>query len=501
MDVLLTFVGTRDPRWKSPNAEDEQDGPILSLLSKRPFDHVVLFCSAGTKKRAAAAKQVLVESYDYKERQIDVKELLLPDPTDYVAILAGLRQHIPELVQAHADGQFFFAGSSGTPQMQAAAMLLVMSGFIGANFLLTREPQFEGAPVREFDFTEPEFPRVSFWSREFEAERITESDLMQEANALGIVGDHPKLKAAIQLAEDYAKYDCTVLLLGETGTGKELFAKFIRERSKRKKRPYIKVNCAELPEATAESELFGHERGAFTGASQLKLGLMEAAEGGILFLDELPHLRREVQAKLLRAADQKTIKRMGGTREIKVDVRLIFGTNKDLRKMESEGQFLPDLRYRIGQSRITIPPLRERKTDIPALANHFLKGFEQKTGEAFRLTDSAISMLLHRSWPGNVRELEKLIEDSCMRAHGPFLDTMDLRIDSEEVPLKQPPTLPYPCEGFSLEDFEKDVRFQCMRRALELANGNKSKAARLLGMTPQAFSNYLKTHPEIINQN
>ena len=496
LDVLLTFVGTRDPRWKPPKSIGEKDGPILSLLSERPFDHVFLFSNEGTATNAADTKAVLqLPPYEFRGSSIEIKPLPVNDPTDYVTILAGLRRHILELMGVHPQARFYFAGSSGTPQMQASAMLLVMSGFIEATFLLTRDPQFVGPPVTEFDFADPEFPRVSFWSRKLEAESIPESELMQRAKDVGIIGDHPKLIEAIREAERYARYDCSVLLLGETGTGKELFAQFIRERSSRKDGHFIKVNCAELPETTAESELFGHEKGAFTGAVQRKLGLMEVAKGGTLFLDELQRLEPKIQAKLLRAVEQKTIKRLGGTREVDVDLRLIFGTNRDLREMEEEGLFLQDLRYRIGQWRVKIPPLRDRRTDVPTLAQHFLDRFTKSSSESFELSDSAITKLLNYSWPGNVRELKNIIEDCCMRADKPLLDATDLKMDIEVALPPQLPALPDPYMGFSLDTFETDIRHHYMRRALELVGGgNKSEAARRFGMEPRTFHKYWKEH-------
>jgi DNA-binding NtrC family response regulator len=288
----------------------------------------------------------------------------------------------------------------------------------------------------------------------------------------GIVGQSPTLRDALDLIETVAPSDSTVLLLGETGTGKELFARAIHERSRRKDRALVKLNCAAIPTGLLESELFGHERGAFTGAIAQKIGRVELADKGTLFLDEVGDIPLELQPKLLRVLQEQEFERLGGVRTIRVDARLVVATNRDLDKMVAQREFRQDLFYRLNIFPIRVPPLRERAGDIPLLVEFFVNKHAKRMGRRIeRIPAETMRALSRWHWPGNVRELENVIERALILSLGPVL----------EVPLAQMtgggPTPPS-TKVQTLEDSQKEI----ILRALHDANGVIANAAGKLGM-------------------
>jgi len=294
----------------------------------------------------------------------------------------------------------------------------------------------------------------------------------------GIVGDSDKLRAIITLAGRVAPSDATVLVTGESGTGKELLARGIHYNSSRAEGSFVAVNCAAIPEHLIESELFGHVKGAFTGAVRDREGKFEQADGGTLFLDEIGDLRIDLQAKILRALQERTIDRVGGVKQVDLDVRVIAATNKDLESEVREGNFREDLYYRLSVVVLQMPPLRERKDDIPLLVEHFLKKFN--SGPAVRVAPDALDILITYGWPGNVRELENVIERASVLKQGDAITREDL---PEKLTRKamgvSAVLLNLPEEGLSLEDLEKDL----IIRALEKHKGNQTRAAEYLRIT------------------
>jgi formate hydrogenlyase transcriptional activator len=241
-----------------------------------------------------------------------------------------------------------------------------------------------------------------------------------------IVGQSPALRAMLRKVRQVASVETTVLLTGETGTGKELIARAIHERSPRKDRPMIKVNCGAIPQGVVESELFGHEKGAFTGALQRRIGRFELADKSTLFMDEVGELPADTQVKLLRVLQEREFERVGSTRPIKVDVRLVAATNRDLEREVAEGRFRPDLFYRLNVFPIRVPPLRERPEDIPALIQHFLAQFQRKLAKPLRsVTPASLEQLQRYSWPGNIRELQNVLERACVLARGPEVELVE----------------------------------------------------------------------------
>jgi len=299
-----------------------------------------------------------------------------------------------------------------------------------------------------------------------------------------IVGRSPQMQDIFAQVLRVAPTRATVLLTGESGVGKDLIARAIHFHSPRKDRPLVKINCAALPENLMESELFGYERGAFTGASASKPGKFEQADTGTVFLDEIGDVPAPVQVKLLRVLQERELERLGGTKTLHIDVRMIAATNQDLRAALEQGTFREDLYYRLNVVPIEIPPLRDRKPDIPYLANHFIHKLAPDTGSQVEsITDSAMDRLVEYPWPGNVRELENVIERSLVMARGKQLDAADIKLDTSARPRAAAPgelSLP---EGMSLDRYEQEL----IRQALKKADGNKSQAARLLGLTRNAL--------------
>jgi len=288
-----------------------------------------------------------------------------------------------------------------------------------------------------------------------------------------ILGDSVEINEAITLAKKVAATDATVLLLGETGTGKEVFAQAIHHNSNRGNKTFIAVNCSAFSKELLESELFGHKAGAFTGAVKDKKGLFEEANGGTIFLDEIGEMPAELQAKLLRVLESGEFIKVGDTKTIKVNVRIIAATNRDLQKEIETGHFRSDLFYRLSVFQIELPPLRERIMDIPALAKHFTIVFAAKTNKAAHvLQKEYVAALQQYNWPGNIRELKNVIERSVILENGNELTTSTL-----------PFNLQHPADGKAPSSFELAVvEKQHIQKVLQHTNGNKTEAAKLLGI-------------------
>jgi DNA-binding NtrC family response regulator len=298
--------------------------------------------------------------------------------------------------------------------------------------------------------------------------------------AEGMVGRNVEMVRIYQLVAQIAPTPATVLVTGESGTGKELVARAVHAQSGRSGRPFVAVNVAALPDALVESELFGHERGAFTGALAKKPGKFELAHGGTLFLDEIGSIRVELQAKLLRALQQREIERLGGTRTVPVDVRVIAATNVDLRQAVRARTFREDLYYRLNVVPIAVPPLRDRRDDIPLLADHFIRKYAREFNRDVRgVSAGALEVLARYDWPGNVREMENIIQRSVVLARGPVLQLQDLPLD-----LALPGTGVRQGQetGLPLREAREQFERQYVLRALEGVGWNQSRAARELGL-------------------
>jgi two-component system, NtrC family, response regulator AtoC len=293
-----------------------------------------------------------------------------------------------------------------------------------------------------------------------------------------LVGRSAAIRSIYAVIRQIAGTSATVMITGESGTGKELIARAIHRRGPRRDRPFVTVNCGALPPELMESELFGHERGAFTGAHARKLGKFEIAHTGTLFLDEVATLRVDLQPKLLRVLQEREIERVGGTRSVKVDVRFIAATNGDLSRAIAHGQFREDLFYRLHVVPIAVPPLRERREDVPLLVGHFLRKYAKRFGKTVTdVSAGAIERLQHYSWPGNVRELENIIERAVALATDSVIQLADIPLNRTLVPRRTAWD-----DRLSFREALQEFERQLILRALDQANGNQTVAARRLGM-------------------
>ena len=382
--------------------------------------------------------------------------------------------------QVKAEGQpdipVILVTAYGTIEMAVKAMK------DGAYSFLTKPVQFEDLSLQVKNAVEHR--RLS---REVESLRHEVEERYQFGN---ILGRTPQMQDIFQIIRTVAETDATVLINGESGTGKELIARAIHYNSRRKDRPFVVVSCSALPETLLESELFGHEKGAFTGAIRQRIGRFEMADGGTVFLDEIGEMTMPVQLKLLRVLQEREVERVGGNQTIKVDVRLIAATHKDLQRAMSERQFREDLFYRLNVVPLKLPPLRERIDDIPLLAVHFLKKYCEKNQKLIRsITPQAFDAMMHYSYPGNVRELENIIERAVIMEKSDAIQRMDLELAGADGKPVQDFRISGHLQQFRtmkadvVERFEKEY----LTRVLSMYQGNMSKASRHAGMNIKNF--------------
>jgi len=309
-----------------------------------------------------------------------------------------------------------------------------------------------------------------------------------------IRGRSPRILQVYEIVDQVAKSESTsVLIEGESGTGKELIANLIHEQSSRREKPFLEINCAAIPRELLESELFGHERGAFTDAKTQKQGLLEMADGGTVFLDEVGEMSLNIQVKLLRVLERMTFKRVGGTKDIQVSVRIISATNRDLEDLVRRGRFREDLYYRLKVIPIRVPPLRERREDIIPLAKHFMYEFDKAFGKNFKhISPEAERMLLDYPWPGNIRELRNLFERTVLLENGEVIEPHHLKLSAEDhscdgksltARIEEILSAPeFPAGGIPLEEILEELEKSLIEKAYAFANQNQSKTAQLLNM-------------------
>jgi len=331
-----------------------------------------------------------------------------------------------------------------------------------------------------------------------EEARSLRERLEQKYRFDNLVGESPEMLAVFKTIRQVAPSSASVLLLGESGTGKELFAQALHQNSPRRHKPFVKVACAALPETLLESELFGHEKGAFTGAVYTRAGRFEAADGGTLFLDEIGDISPTVQVKLLRFLEEREFERVGGNRTFKVDVRIVAATHRDLKKMLDDGSFREDLYYRLNVIEIHIPPLRGRPGDISLLAHHFLRKYAEANGKEIKgIPDEVLALLLGHAWPGNVRELENAMERAVVLVSGPTLAPEHfptLRQAGAATPggAAESPGLGVRIPGSTLAALEREA----ILRTLEAVGGSTSRAASMLDISARKIQYKLKEYQQ-----
>ena len=320
--------------------------------------------------------------------------------------------------------------------------------------------------------------------------------LRDQGRFMELVGKSPKILQVFQLVSQVAPSRSTILVVGESGTGKELVAKAIHQNSTRRDKPFVVVNSGSLPHELLESNLFGHVKGAFTGAVYAKKGLFELADKGTLFFDEIGNIPIETQSKLLRVMQEREFMRLGGVETLKVDVRVIAATNVDLRRAVEEGRFREDLYYRLNVIAIQLPPLRQRKEDIPALAQHFVDKYSQENGKAVEaVTPEALQVLMDYDWPGNVRELENVIERGVVLSTGPYIGPELVPDQVRTSPgFFHIPPVSVPPEGINLREVIAGFERRLIESTLEATGGVQKDAARLLGLKPTTLNEMIKRH-------
>jgi DNA-binding NtrC family response regulator len=337
--------------------------------------------------------------------------------------------------------------------------------------------------------------------RELEA-RAAEADVLEEEvrqiyDSGAIVGETTGLNDVMEKIRKAAPADSTILLLGETGTGKELLARAVHDHGSRKNGPFVPVHCAALVETLLESELFGHEKGAFTGADKTRIGRFETASGGTIFLDEIGEIPEAIQVKLLRVLQEKVIQRVGGNRTIPVDVRVVAATHRNLDRMVKEGRFREDLFYRLNVIALKVPALRERRDDIPALADSFVKKYCAREAANVALSPKAVELLLRYDWPGNIRELQNVLERAVILSVSETIEPEDLNLNFEEslkVERVDPAQILKMAPGNSVRDQIRARETESLKETLVQANGNVAEAARLMGLPRTTLFHRLKKY-------
>lgn len=430
---------------------------------------------------------------DDEKGQRDILSAILHKQGYRIITVPGGREALKELDSAEFDlilTDLKMQGMSGMELMEKVLgennqQCIVMMTAHG-----TIDSAVEAMKLGAFDYLEKPLDRENLLltvQRAFEHIHLLHENTLlhkklKETMALpNMIGEHPKMKEVARIISKIAPTNSTVLIYGESGTGKELVAKAVHDGSPRKSKPFFAINCAAIPDTLIESELFGHEKGSFTGAESRELGLFEAAEGGTVFLDEIGEMNVAMQAKLLRAIQEKEIRRVGGKVNVPIDVRLISATNRDLESEIKKGNFREDLFYRLNVIRVTLPPLRERGNDIATLADFFVKKYSAASGIPLKgIAKPALKILMNYSWPGNVRQLESVIERGILMAESDYIQPEDLpaEVHEEMTNLGKLP-FEFPPEGISIEELERDL----ILKAMERADWIISKAAPLLGMS------------------
>ncbi len=513
--ILITFVGMKDPY----PADDETPGPIFSLVKIRHFDELYLLCSSADAVERARDLESELQAEHILAR-INIVDFPLTDVISYEEIWQRLESVLATINQEMSSltNEWSFLLDSGTPQMKSCLFLAGKTGAYKTRILQGIPPRYAQGTYRVRDITdatpslpvrqasratqmqfqgEPDLGLLRELVPEFQARPAQKAPPTENIPPVQstIIAKSRGLRDALARAERVAKYREPVLILGETGTGKTMLARAIHDQSPRADAPFIELNCSAIPEGLAESTLFGHERGAFTGADRAKSGALRSADKGTLFLDEIGDLPLFVQAKLLKAIEEQRFYPVGSDRDVSVDVRLIAATNSDLKQKIAQGTFRRDLYERLNVIAITIPPLRERTEDIEALIQKTLAKWNQDYGERKYLSDETTQLLLHYSWPGNVRELLNAVRSAAAIAlHDEIIPDYlpgDIRAAHQpETP--EPPRIDLPKTGIDLRARMLQTEWEYVARALRETNGNREAAARLLGLTGHSFRKALK---------
>jgi transcriptional regulator with GAF, ATPase, and Fis domain len=510
----------------------------------------VLFCTgASYVERARSVEEIARRDMEFDNfRFVDIE---LESPIDYEEVFGSLQKRVEALREddLHREVSYSVLLDPGTPQMQTAWFLLVRGGFLDATLLQGVPPRFAAGAyrVKEVDFTDSQLPSVTIPEPQVDAMSMPpqavsggpsrepaggaersmaeaasapppEESAFAQVDGEPIVARSEAFRDVLSQAANAARYDVSVLIQGETGTGKNLIARHIHQESPRKNAVFMSLNCSAISSTLAESTLFGQKKGAFTGATSDRLGYFRAADGGTLFLDEIGDLPVEIQPKLLRVLEDGSLSPLGDDHEYTVDVRVLAATNHDLEQMVEEGTFRLDLYQRLRQFTITAPPLRERPADIPLLVAHFADKWNRKYHEEKQVSQEAMSTLVAHEWPGNAREISNVIIDMFARARGSVIGEEFLPsyiaaaagadgVGSPGAPAPgdaataaasgtggRAPTgeVHIPPEGLNIRELVSQLERDYYLAALDKAGGNKERAAQYLGITGPAYRKALR---------
>ena len=451
------------PESKSILIIDDEAG--LRDLMTRLFQDAG-YMTASAPDGATGLRMAHEGSYD-----LVVLDMSLPKMSG-LEVLAGIKEDIPDLA-------VIMVTAYGSTQTAIEALRLGAYDFIAKPF--------------DLDELQLTAERALEQRRVIDENRFLREELKHKYGFDNIIGATPEVQKAYVLAAQVANTNATVLIMGETGTGKEYLARTIHYQSPRASGPFIKVNCAALPESLLESELFGHEKGAFTHAVTRHIGRFESAHRGTIFLDEIGEVPLTVQTKLLRVLQEKQFERVGGSETLNIDVRVIAATNKDLQKAMKEKEFREDLFYRLNVMALNLPPLRHRKEDLDLFAHHFLKYFSQEMGrKANRFADDALQALYTHDWPGNIRELQNAIERSVILCNGEIIRKEHLMLSPSQTQPESTPTAAMDTSGLAANAPLRDLENWHIRRVLEASAWNQSAASVVLGIDRKTLRNKIR---------
>jgi len=488
--VLVAWIGGTDLAAsglrKSWDSKRTGLGPIAQVAKERAFDLISLLYNYGEGEAPGFCDWLKA----YTNANITWKAGEISGPMDHASIHTFVGKHVDALLTEVPNAQLTYHLSPGTPAMASIWLMLAHTSHPAR--LVASSPEGGVEDVRlPFKLT------LEVVSKAYGA-----ADARLEAAAAGwpplsaafedVIHQSDTMARVLERAQRVALSDVTTLVLGESGTGKELFARAIHKASSRKMGPFVAVNCGAIPSNLIDSELFGHEKGAFTGAQDRRIGVIEQARAGTLFLDEVGELPLDAQVHLLRTLQNKTIRRVGGVREFKVDTRVIAATHRELSTLVLEGHFREDLYYRMAIAVLRIPPLRERGEDLQLLLDHMLEKVREELADhpavgRMALTPEARKLLLQHSWPGNVRELFNVLMRAALWSRGSELSVEEIQEALREAPLRHGDILDRPIdEHFNLKKLLDEVSAAYIRRALQQTDGNKIRTAQRLGLKSRA---------------
>ncbi len=500
MNIICSYAGFHDPYYFDGTCGQEMQGPLLHALSAQPCDLLALFNTPLTRGHTESTLTVLQEKFPHIQCRVLEMPVWLTYQDSHTATLNAMREECIKLVEEFPEASFYVNILSSPPEAHPIWYLLAYSGCLPCvviyvrpeNVMLTDWPRIERVDTTTHSFciniANSPSPQKSTGAPP--AQKYDYPNHRALARQMGLAGEHKLFRFTLETAALLAAADLPILLLGESGTGKDLFAKYIHAMSLRPGSRFTVINCAALPESLAESILFGHRKGAFTGADSHQPGKFVQADGGTLFLDEIGELPLVIQAKLLRILEDGVVESLGGREPQRVNVRIIAATNREIPRMVETGTFREDLYFRLSAGFLSIPPLRERRSDIPILCRILLERINTILRTPKSLPKETLHLLESLDMPGNVRTLKNILERSARLCKHTTIKPEDLYFPAEVKATALPRALPDLTSDFNLNEYLQELRIEIVKKAVS-ESLNKSQASRKLGITPQALSQYL----------